>query len=396
MKIHTNTDILNIDFMLYGEDDLIVEVPTGVLEYREHGNPLVLPNGDIIWDTTAVKIKNGEKVYSIHTYINWKFKKELKLLGKGGIERQGEDPFRYYDNTTGLWHLFTEDKTSEKKYGQFMLNHFTSINKLGPFYFLGGTSALGPSGDGYMKYATYSAVLKNNGIDLFYGARGMKGVPSTENPCYAKNNGTRFIPLSQPVIIGKDWGYQSLDFNDVFKVNNQYVAVMAGLRNWTKEKPKEGFWCNGIAISNSKTSGWKVTKSILTNKSGIAGDRVFAMFYFDEVAKEWKAIVHTWKSRKFYLATIVTKDGSGNDDGNGNDNGDDDHDLSEHINEDPTLPHHSKTVSDNVLLMREIRPILVRLEKEARIDGHGLVTEQEAHYMIDIIDEVSICKLKHS
>ena len=394
MKTYTNTDILNIDYLKYDKAKPILEVPTGVEEYREHGNPLVLPNGDVIWDTTAVKIKNGKKVYSIHTFINWKFKKELKLLGAGGKVREGEDPFRYND-TNGLWHLFVEDKTSEKKFGQFLLNHYTSINKLGSFYFLGGSSGLSPSGDGYMKYATYSAVLKSNGLELFFGARGMKGVPSTENPSYAKNNDTRFIPLSKPVIIGKDWGYQSLDWSDVFKIQDKdnkikYVGIMAGLREWSKAKhlagtKPNGFWCNGIAVSNSKTSGWKVTKSILTNKSGVAGDRVFAMFYYD--GREWKAIVNTWKSRKFYLATIVTKDGGGNDDGNGN--GDSDHDLSEHINEDPTLPHHSKTVSDNVLLMREIRPILVRLEQEAKANEKGLVTEQEAHYMIDIIDEIS-------
>ena len=128
MRIHTNTDILNIDYLKYDEAKPILVVPTGVEEYREHGNPLVLPNGDIIWDTTAVKIKNGEKVYSIHTYINWEFKKELKLVGVGGRVREGEDPFRYKD-TNGLWNLFTEDKTSEKKYKQYMLNHFTSINK---------------------------------------------------------------------------------------------------------------------------------------------------------------------------------------------------------------------------------------------------------------------------
>ena len=385
MKTYTNTDILNIDYIDYDEANPILVVPTGVEEYREHGNPLVLPNGDIIWDTTAVKIKNGKKVYSIHTFINWKFKKELKLLGAGGIERQGEDPSRYKD-TNGLWHLQVEDKTSEKKYKQFKLNHYVSINKFGPFQLLGGTSALGPSGDGYMKYATYSPVLKNNGIDLFFGARGMKGVPSTENPSYAKNNGTRFIPLSKPVMMAEDWGYQSLDWSDVFKVNNQYVAIVSGLRGWTKARhlakiKPNGFWCNGIAISNSKTSGWKVTKSILRNKSG---EKVFAMFYYDEVAKEWKAIVNTWKSRKFYLATIVTKDGSGNGDGNG----DSDHDLSEHINNNPMLPHLSKTVPKNVLIVRIFRPTLMKWHKEA-VARDDTTRAKEILYMVDLVDEIS-------
>ena len=320
MKTYTNTDILNIDYIDFEPNPILI-VPTGVKEFREHGNP-VEHNGDILWDTTAVKMKkkfdaNGDELYpgeanssgmvevhSIYTFINWEFKTELKLLGQGGVERQGEDPFRYFDKTTNLWHLWVEDKTSEKKYGQFMLNHYTANNRLGPFYFLGGSSGLAPSGTSYMKYAVYSAVLKENGIDLFFGGRGMKGAPSTENPSYAKWDSTKYIPLSQPVMKAYDWGYQSLDWSDIFKVNDQYVAIISGLRNWSEANPDDCFWCNGIAVSNSKTSGWKVTKKILLNK---AGEKVFAMFYYDEVAKEWKAIINTYKSRKFYLAKIITK-----------------------------------------------------------------------------------------
>ena len=104
-----------------------------------------------------------------------------------------------------------------------------------------------------------------------------------------------------------------------------------------------GYWCQGLAISDSLSSGWKELDSEIKDQNG--KNISFNLFYNNG----WKALVSNHDSvGSIYLATVVT----------------DAHDLSEHINNDPSLPHHSPTVADNVLLMRAIRPILTRLEDE--------------------------------
>ena len=86
----TDDSILNIDYLKFGQK--LLSVPDEYTEYRESGN-VVLYDSKIIWTTTAVKKVDGNNVYSIHLYVDWKFVKELKLVGMGGVRREAEDPY---------------------------------------------------------------------------------------------------------------------------------------------------------------------------------------------------------------------------------------------------------------------------------------------------------------
>lgn len=292
--------ILNIDCIQF-ERNPIFEVPNGIEEYREFGNPF-LYNGKAVWTVTAVKIVDGEKVYSIHLYIDWKFIKELKLVGAKGVPRMAEDSYLYLDTSENNWHLHTEDKTSEDEDKLFKLNHFVADKLEGPYYFLGGSSQLSAFGDGYGKSGIYSPCVKNNGAFQYFGAREKKGeAPSPEVVGYADWIKDRFIPLDKPVLHWKDLDdVQSVDVDDIFRVGNEYAIELAMLRGW----PDNDYWCNGIAKGTSLKGGWEIINYELKDKQG---KRVFVRFFYQD---GWKVIGTYWKGRELYLGKIVEKGSS--------------------------------------------------------------------------------------
>ncbi len=66
--------------------------------------------------------------------------------------------------------------------------------------------------------------------------------------------------------------------------------------------PPDGYWCQGLAISNSLLSGWKLFKNDIKNENG--NHTKSDLFYTDLYG--WKALATTYGSGSIYLADIVT------------------------------------------------------------------------------------------
>ena len=290
--------LLNVDYLQRGRH--LFSVPSGLDRYRESGN-VTMEQGKPAWTTTAVKIVDGEEKFSIHSYYDWKFQKELKLVGARNVPRMAEDPYRYFNPSENMWHLFTEDKTSEDEDDRFILNHFVSNTRDGIYYFLGGTSSLVPFGEGFAKRAIYSSCVLNHGEILIFDGRHMKGAPNTEAIGYAVWNGHKYVPNAEPILtVDAVNDCQSIGIgDDVFQINDWYVMELALLRGY----PDNSHWCNGLAKSKHLDRGWEVINKDLKDD---AGNRVVVNFFWQG---EWQAITQVRGSNDFYLSTIVEKNG---------------------------------------------------------------------------------------
>jgi hypothetical protein len=66
--------------------------------------------------------------------------------------------------------------------------------------------------------------------------------------------------------------------------------------------PPDGYWCQGLAVSNSLLSGWEVLDSDIQNENG--EHAIFNLFYTQKYG--WKALANTITSDKMYLADVIT------------------------------------------------------------------------------------------
>ena len=66
--------------------------------------------------------------------------------------------------------------------------------------------------------------------------------------------------------------------------------------------PPDGYWCQGLAVSNSLFSGWEVLNSDIKNENG--KHTKSNLFYTQKYG--WKALATTYGSSKFYLANVIT------------------------------------------------------------------------------------------
>ncbi len=375
------SSILNIKSLNVDYSRPVITVPYGYELMRE-GSPIVEDGDKLIWLTTCVK----DGVYSLHRFEcpinnnkNWTYKGKLLLKGQGGVELEGEDP-TFTITSTGEVHLLCENKSYEKSHGMFTIGKFIAKDWDSPFYFQGGSTGVSPFGNGFAKDAVYSPFYTDSHLDpiIFDGRKGRW----EENIFYATWD-NKYIPDPEPIFSVDDISLPIKSQDDskvlttgigdaVFKVNDKYIMEIVAFKDFSEELWEKGltdvyngYWCQGLAISDSLRSGWEELNSEIKDQNG--KNLQFNLFY----SNGWKALIS--EPTKIYLAEIVT---------------DDAHDLSEHINNNPELPHHSPTVSDNVLLIREFRPILEQWYGEA-LEAGNEAKMQEILYAIDLIDEIS-------
>ena len=299
----TYDSILNIKSFDFGK--VVITTPNGYHDLRE-GSKVVEHNDQLIWMGTVRS--NATKKYSIHYWTCnyktdlkvWNYRGKIKLIGAGRVLRQGEDPSFYFDPIQKRWHLYCEDKSTEAQFGMFLINHYKShTEKISDgFYFLGGSTGLSPKGEGFMQDAVYSPdAWKNNHRILFFDGRKGK---HREDIGYAEWNGKRWVP--NPIAIFKTSqipGALTTGLaQSVFELSNKYIMEIVAYMG----TPPDGYWCQGLAISNSLLSGWKVLNVDIKNENG--KHTKSDLFYTDLYG--WKALASTYGEGKMYLADIIT------------------------------------------------------------------------------------------
>ncbi len=173
----TYDSILDIKSFDFGKE--VITTPVGYYDLHE-GSSVVEHNDQLIWMGTLRSLSTRD--YSIHYWTcnyktdleEWNYRGVVRLYGAGMVLRQGEDPSFYFDPIEKRWHLYCEDKSTEAEFKMFWINHYKSYteNINDGFMFLGGSSGLGPSGDGFMRDAVYSPdTWKTNHRILFFDGR---------------------------------------------------------------------------------------------------------------------------------------------------------------------------------------------------------------------------------
>ncbi len=66
--------------------------------------------------------------------------------------------------------------------------------------------------------------------------------------------------------------------------------------------PPDGYWCQGLAVSNSLFNGWELLNSDIQNENGM--HVISQLFYTDLYG--WKALASTYGEGKMYLADVIT------------------------------------------------------------------------------------------
>ena len=359
-------------------------VPDGFDTMREHGNPDEL-NGKKIFTTTCTRIVDGKEEHSGHYWEDFNYKGQIKVenhyktLKPIEIEDQST---KFYD---GMIHLLAENKTEEKEFGRHIVTHFIAPTFKDTFRVMGGNYGYAPIDSGI---PGCQAIYSGDAIELpgimIADWRVDTSNLNQENIGLAYWNGSKFGTLIK-IINAIDHGYNSLGANSgLHKENGKLYLEIAGLLGYYDEhgniNPKDKYrWVTGLMEGTSLEGPWRVINKVLKDENG---NDVYATFYKENGV--YKALAGLDGGKKeICFAEIVT-----NDDEPGNGNGcAGTHPASDHINEDHTLPLHSPTVPDNVLLMREIRPILEQWYGEA-LEAGDEVKMQEVLYMIDLIDEV--------
>jgi len=377
----TDVSILNIKSFNVDYSNPIITVPDGYGVMREP-SPVIEYNGKLIWVTTFVK----DNVHSLHRFEcsindekNWSYKGKLSLKGQGGVELEGEDP-TFAITSTGEIHLLCENKSYEKSHNFFTIAKYIAADWDSPFYFQGGSTGVSPFGNGKAKDAVYSPDFtdKYNPFAPIH-LDGRTGIHE-ENIFYAVWNGTEYIPDPEPIFSVDDislpiktrpnskvltTGIGDTSF-EIKKADGsiKYIMETVAFKDWDYDKwlsgtgGYNGYWCQGLAVSNSLRTGWQELDSEIKDQNG--ENTAFSLFYNNA----WKALVG--KSNKIYLAEIVT--GSVPDPEPDPDN--------------PFfLPDDVPGVSYNTVLMRELRPLVL---------GFTLPPEEEADRgrTINLLDEV--------
>ncbi len=296
-------DILNIKSFDFGKE--VITTPVGYYDLHE-GSSVVEHNDQLIWMGTLRSF--GTREYSIHYWTcnyktdleEWNYRGVVRLYGAGMVLRQGEDPSFYFDPIEKRWHLYCEDKSTEAEFKMFWINHYKSYteNINDGFMFLGGSSGLGPSGDGFMRDAVYSPdAWKTNHRILFFDGRIGK---YEENIGYAEWNGQRWVPNPTPIFVTSQIpGALTTGLaNSVYELTDKYIMEIVAYIGF----PPDGYWCQGLAVSNSLFNGWEVLNADIKNENG--KHVISQLFYTDLYG--WKALATTHGEENMYLADIVT------------------------------------------------------------------------------------------
>ena len=346
----------------------MITMPLGYHELRE-GSPVVEHEGRLIWLGTCVKKVNNVNVFSLHRWEcsvdddeNWTYRGKLSLKDGNGNDVEAEDP-TFTFGTDGRIYMYVENKSYEKSHSMFVISLFIANNWNDTFWFQGGNTSIAPLGNGFMQDAVYSPFYTGQEKDtlIFDGRKGVH----KEEIGYAVWDGSKYVPNPNPIFTVDHIGNNVLTTgiaNAVFKLPNKYVLEIVAY----KGTPPDGYWCQGLAVSDNLTSGWEVLDSEIKDELG--RNTMFGLFHNGT----WKALMGFLDDpNKLYMAEVIT----GND-------------YSEYINNNPMLPKHSPTVSDNVLLIREFRPLLEQWYGEA-LEAGNEAKMQEILYAIDLIDEIS-------
>lgn len=296
-------DILQIKSFDFGK--IVITTPNGYYDLRE-GSKVVEHNDQLIWMGTLRSSATNE--YSIHYWTCnyktdlevWNYRGVVKLLGLNKVLREGEDPSFYFDPIKKRWHLYCEDKSTEAEFGMFIINHYVSYSEdlADGFMFLGGKYGLIPSGDGFMQDAVYSPdAWQTNGRILFFDGRTGK---HREDIGYAQWNGKKWVPNPTPIFVTSQIpGALTTGLaNGVFELSNKYIMEIVAYIG----TPPDGYWCQGLAVSNSLFSGWEVLNSDIKNENG--KHTISNLFYTQKYG--WKALGSTDGLGKFHIADVVT------------------------------------------------------------------------------------------
>ena len=374
MKTINNNDILQAT-----ELDFIKIIYTLSAEFKwiREPSPLIPEdNNKLSWIPTFVKEVNGKDVHSLHRLeldinnITKKadYKEELILRYGDGSRVEGED-VTVCHGTDGKIHAIVENKSEEKSTREnpnietrFLLSKFVADNWGRTFWFQGGSHGIEPGGNGFKKDAVYSALYTGTEHEpLIHDGR--KGIHCEEIGIADWTN-NRWVTRPNPILSVSDFLPQVVSTtgiaDDIFKVPDKYVMEIVSHIDGIG-------WRQGIAVCDTFDGHYSVLNTNITKK-GTNQSTMFHLFYTDR----WMALASTIDNpNNIYLAEVII----GND-------------YSEYINNNPMLPKHSPTVSDNVLLIREFRPLLEQWYGEA-LEAGNEVKMQEILYAIDLIDEIS-------
>lgn len=249
----------------------------------------------------------------------WDYRGRLNMLDIDGKSLQCEDPDFLWDDVRKRWLMAVENKTVEKKDGQFKISFFVSVTEdfFGDWQIVPGLDLV-PSGNGWYKSAFYSPHFYSL-LEMVVDGRNIKGVPNTEAAGYVKLVNGIYVPDPQPTLAIEhltylDPKFVTIGIGNLWKINNKPVMQVAGLRDWSYEiwekaqsNVYNGYWCQMMAISNSPRERWTlINKELVTDK----GERTSTIFFYYESEDEWYALDKLPGAKSFCLATIVTENGS--------------------------------------------------------------------------------------
>ena len=295
MKTYTDNSLLNIKSLKFGNP--IITCPSGYTDLHE-GSNIYEHEGELIWMGTCVK--DGK--YSLHYWISntdletWDYKGKITIKDGSGRELEAEDPYFFFGY--GMWWIFFENKTEEKEHGLFKISVASyAYNLSDTFWFLGGSYGLAQFGDGFAKDAIYSPCpLNDRNILIFDGKKGIH----EENVGIAFWNGDKYVPNTDPIFHTSQIpnAITTGIADNIFKVNDKYVMEIVAYIG----SPPNGYWCQGLAVSDNLESGWEVLDSEIKNQHG--SQTMFHLFYSDK----WMALGSTLDdSDTIYLTEVITE-----------------------------------------------------------------------------------------
>ena len=308
---YTDDSLLNIDYLRFGK--AVITVPSGYTDLHE-GSNIYEHEGQLIWMGTCVK--DGK--YSLHYWISegdlekWDYKGKIVIKDGGGRELEAEDAYVYFAN--GMLYISFENKTEEKEHGLFKISLASYAYSLSDtFWFLGGAYGLAQFGDGFAQDAIYSGCPLNDGmVKIFDGRKGR----FEENIGIAYWDGSKYVPNAEPIFTVNDIDQPDSNTgivlttgiaDDVYKLPNNYIMEIVAYKDWDYDKwlngiEPNGYWCQGLAISDNLESGWEVLDSEIKNQHG--SQTMFHLFYKDK----WMALGSTLSEpNTIYLAEVITK-----------------------------------------------------------------------------------------